>query len=260
MNPDGKAMEHPVHRAPAGEEELQAAASRESLAELTRIREAYQRRAQTVPTDRYSRFKPDSMLRVQEIERQLVGLLARNGFSGLQDKKILEIGCGVGVWLRAFLQWRALPENLYGIDLLTGRIEEARKMCPQGVHLECGNAAALAFPEASFDLVLQSTVFTSILDPTMRQRIAAEMLRVLKPGGYIIWYDFHVNNPRNRDVRGIKKREIGQLFPGCRVYVKRVTLAPPIGRLVAPMSPLVYVVLSSLRVFCTHYLGLIAKV
>src|SRR5207244_1878703 len=143
--------------------------------------EAYQRRAQTVPADRYSRFKPDSMLRVQEIEREIVRLLARSGFSGLRDKKILEIGCGDGAWLRAFLQWGAIPENVFGIDLLPGKIEQARRMCPQGVHLVCGNAATLAFPEASFDLILQSTVFTSILDPTMRMSIAAEMLRVLKP-------------------------------------------------------------------------------
>src|SRR5437867_12293533 len=59
----------------------------------------------------------------------------------------------------------------------------------------CGNAAQLAFPEATFDLVCQSMVFTSILDHGMKQQIAAEMLRVVKIEGLILWYDFHVNNP-----------------------------------------------------------------
>jgi ubiquinone/menaquinone biosynthesis C-methylase UbiE len=127
------------------------------------------------------------------------------------------------------------------------------------VRLECGNAAALDFPEASFDLVLQSTVFTSILDREMRQRIAAEMLRVLKSGGFALWYDFFVDNPRNRDVRGVRRSEIRKLFPGCQIHLRRITLAPPIGRLVGPYSAFAYMLLSRSKILCTHYLGLIKK-
>ena len=36
----------------------------------------------------------------------------------------------------------------------------------------------------------------------MKQAVAEEMLRVLKPQGLILWYDYHVNNPWNKDVRG----------------------------------------------------------
>jgi hypothetical protein len=50
---------------------------------------------------------------------------------------------------------------------------------------------------------MQFTVFTSILDKDMKRNIAAEMLRVLKPKGVIIWYDYFVNNPKNSDVRGV---------------------------------------------------------
>ncbi len=153
----------------------------------------------------------------------------------------------------------ALPENVFGIDLLPGRIEQARKLCPQGVHLECGNATALTLPEASFDLVLRSTVFTSILDLAMRQCIAAEMLRVLKPGGFVLWYDFFVDNPRNPGVRGVRRSEIHKLFPGCQIHLRRITLAPPIGRLVGRYSRFVYNLLSRSKILCTHYLGLIKK-
>ena len=45
-------------------------------------------------------------------------------------------------------------------------------------------------PFHSFDLLLQSPVFTSILDQAMKERVAAEMMRVSKPGGLILWYDF----------------------------------------------------------------------
>jgi ubiquinone/menaquinone biosynthesis C-methylase UbiE len=186
-------------------------------------------------------------------------MLSEHGFDSLKGKKILEIGCGSGHWLRAFLQWGAVPENLFGIDLLPGRIEEARRTCPPGVHLECGNAASLGFADGSFDLVLQSTVFTSILDSGMKQRIAAEMLRLLKAKGFVLWYDFHVNNPRNPEVRGIRKSEIKELFPRCRIHLRRTTLAPPIARLVGPSSALLYIMLSRTKILCTHYLGLIER-
>jgi len=226
--------------------------------EETRIREAYARRQRGAQAT-YSFFSPSYVLQVQERERALLSMLSRHRMESFEEKKILEIGCGTGYWLRAFLQWGALPENVFGLDLLSERIEQARQLCPCDVHLECGNATALGLPEASFDLVLQSTVFTSILDLEMKDRIAIEMLRVLKPGGFVIWYDFFVDNPRNPDVRGVRKSEIHRLFPGCQIDLRQITLAPPIGRLVARYSPLVYMLLSRTKILCTHYLGLIKK-
>jgi spermidine synthase len=40
---------------------------------------------------------------VQERERWLLGLLKRYGHVSLQEKKIAEIGCGTGYWLREFI-------------------------------------------------------------------------------------------------------------------------------------------------------------
>ena len=228
------------------------------LSEENRIREAYaQRRKSTQGT--YSFFNPSYVLHVQERESELLCMLAHREVGPLETRRILEIGCGTGHWLRAFMQWGAQPENVFGVDLLPDRIEQARRVCPEGVRLECGNATALNFPDATFDLVLQSTVFTSILDLEMKDRIAIEMLRVLKPGGFVIWYDFFVDNPRNPDVRGVRKSEIHRLFPGCQIDLRQITLAPPIGRLVARYSPLVYMLLSRTKILCTHYLGLIKK-
>ena len=226
--------------------------------EAGRIREAYARR-QKGNQGRYSFLNPSHVLIIQERDGELLSLLSRYGVESLERKRILEIGCGTGYLLRAFLQWGALPDNVFGIDLLQERIDQARKLCPYGVRLECGNAAALDFPDASFDLVMQSVVFSSILDPEMRQQIAGEMLRVLRPGSFALWYDFFVDNPRNPDVRGVRRSEIRKLFPGCQIHVRRITLAPPIGRLVGQYSPFVYMLLSRGKILCTHYLGLIKK-
>jgi len=226
--------------------------------EAARIREVYAGR-QKGPQGTYSFSNPSYVLQIQERDSELLSMLSRYGVESLEEKRILEIGCGTGYLLRAFLQWGAFPENVLGIDLLQERIDQARKRCPHGVRLECGNATALDFPDASFDLVMQSVVFSSILDPEMRQQIAGEMLRVLRPSSFALWYDFFVNNPRNPDVRGIRRSEIRKLFPGCQIYLRRITLAPPIGRLVGQYSPFVYILLSRSKILCTHYLGLIKK-
>ena len=224
--------------------------------EEARIRAAYARRERGSV---YSRFNPGHLFLVQERERRVLALLERLSFRPLDNKKFLEIGCGTGLWLREFIKWGARPQNVAGIDLLPDRVAEARRLCHELVRIDCGNAAKLAFPNASFDLVLQSTVFTSVLDSSMRQQMASEMLRVLKRDGFILWYDYHMNSPYNHDVRGVKKREISLLFPDCLVELRRITLAPLVARLLAPYSWLACCVLERLKIFNSHYLGVIRK-
>ena len=221
------------------------------------IRERYAKRSCT--DSRYSWFNPGHLFLMQERERHVLAWLGRNRCRPIESKKILEIGCGTGYWLREFLKWGARPENLIGVDLLAERLAEARKLCPPRTKLVCGSALTLAFPDSVFDLVLQSTVFTSILDPEARQRVAGEMLRVLRPDGLILWYDFHVNNPLNPDVKGVGKGEILQLFSGYSVLIQRITLAPPIARLLAGRFWLGCSLLEKIPWLCTHYLGAIRK-
>jgi len=51
-----------------------------------------------------------------------------------------------------------------GVDLLCDRVAQAEHLCQPSVQIKCGSAATLAFPDAAFDLVLQPTVFTFVLD------------------------------------------------------------------------------------------------
>jgi len=195
----------------------------------------------------------------QERERQTLALLRRHGFMPLTEKTILDVGCGSGSWMQQFIRWGARPELVTGIDLRPEALAKARATLPAAVQLEQGNAAALPFAPELFDIVLQSTMFTSVLDPSLRQQIASEMLRVLKPGGLILWYDFLLNNPRNPDVRGVRKREIFALFSGCKFDLRRVTLVPPVLRWLAPRSWFLTYMLGRVRPFCSHYLGVITK-
>ncbi len=224
--------------------------------EEQRIKAAYARRG---GIELYSRLNVAQLFLAQERERRTIALLKRHHLTPLAERTILEIGCGLGNWLRDFVNWGATPTNLTGLDLLPDRVARAGELCPPGVTLLCGSAAQLELADESFDIVLQATVFTSILDGEFRRRAAAEMLRVLRPGGIVLWYDFHARNPRNPDVRGVTKREILALFPGCDVHLERITLAPPIARALARRSWSLCSTLGRIPLLCTHYLGAIRK-
>lgn len=227
------------------------------MGEAERIAERYSRR-QRLPEGRYSLFDPGNLFIVQQRERLLLAMLKREGLIDLSAAKLLEVGCGDGWWLRKFVEYGVRPENLEGIDLLPERVEKAGRLSPN-IKVKLGDASKLACPDRSFDIVLQSTVFSSILDASMRRRVASEMLRVLRPGGTVIWYDMRVDNPGNPDVKGVKKSEVMALFPGCRSRFRRTTLAPPLSRRLAPASWTLCHLMSRLPFLLTHYLAMISR-
>jgi ubiquinone/menaquinone biosynthesis C-methylase UbiE len=196
---------------------------------------------------------------VQEREKLFLRLLSRQKCVPFETKKILEVGCGSGDMLRDFVKWGARPENVTGIELLPDRVAEAVHLCPKATEIHRGNAVKLQFPDNTFDLVVQSTVFTSVLDAAMKKEMASEMCRVLKPDGLILWYDYYMDNPKNPDVKGVKSQEIHALFSGYEIRLRRITLAPPLARILAPYSWLLCHLLSKLPWLCTHYIGVIRE-
>ena len=149
--------------------------------EEARIRAAYGRREKD--DARYSWFNSAYQFMVHQRERRLLAVLCRYEFADLQNKTILEVGCGTGAWLRDFVKWGAKTENVTGIDLLVDRLAKARRLCPSAVRIQCASAAQLPFVDETFDLVFQATVFTSILNADLKRRVAAEMVRVVEATG-----------------------------------------------------------------------------
>jgi SAM-dependent methyltransferase len=227
--------------------------------DLGTMRARYARRART-PGDRYAPNLPDVQARVTERRAVTQALLARHlGPHALAALDVLEVGCGGGANL---LEWLALgvpPERLVGNELLPERFAAARAALPAAVRLLAGDARRLSLPEASFDIVQQSTVFTPILDDNARVELAAAMWRWVRPGGAVLWYDFTVDNPRNPDVRGVPLARLRQLFPGAQIDARRVTLAPPLARALGRIHPSLIRWAAALPLLRTHVLAWVGK-
>lgn len=224
--------------------------------EIARIEEEYIYRASCGAfTTRYSLFNEAALLQLHSIERNVLALLKRHKCTALADKKILDIGCGTGMHIQRFLAYGAQPANLAGIDLMPERIAHAQQMNP-AIDWRQGSAHELPYPDASFDLITLFVVFSSILSEPLRQRIANEIWRVRKPGGLILCYDFTYSNPRNPAVVGIPRQHIRHLFqrPGAQFDFRRLTLAPPVARFVAPRAYGLANLLEQIKLLNTHML------
>ena len=98
------------------------------------------------------------------------------------DARILDAGCGTGL-AGQILAARGYRQ-LEGLDLSAGMLREAgHKGCYITLHQQT-LGDVLDFPSATFDAVLSVGVFARAHAPS---RSLAELIRITKPGGYIIF-------------------------------------------------------------------------
>lgn len=226
--------------------------------ERRRIQAEYSRRAQEISTDLYAPWQPAEMLMRGERKRKAAVSLRRAGVFPQLGEHCLEVGFGALGWLGDLISWSVPETNLHGVELDPSRVRRAQELLPQA-DLRIGDATRLEWDSDTFQLVIASTVFTSILNQTVRRAVAKEITRVIKPGGALLWYDFAVNNPKNPHVRKVGEKELRHLFPQLKAEIQSVTLAPPLARLVAHRSWPLATFLESLPFLRTHLLGVLIK-
>jgi phospholipid N-methyltransferase len=206
--------------------------------EQDKIKKRYKQRQNDKSVKRHSESTTFIKFCLSEREAQYKSVIEKIE-KNITALKIIEIGAGEGGNIPFFLELGIPLENIHVNELIPERVEVLKKEFP-GIKIFEGDVLEIPNTDNSqYDLVFQSTVFTSVLDDKLKRKIANKMSDLLSEKGIILWYDFVYDNPKNKDVKGVPKKEVQRLFPNFNmIHQKKVTLAPPIGRRVKSLYPL----------------------
>jgi ubiquinone/menaquinone biosynthesis C-methylase UbiE len=223
----------------------------EGVTEQDRIRERY-RTYESGGRDRlWDTTNPGFARLSRDRDRMMLHLVLQS--LPPSDGRLLDVGCGDGRHIAAILSSR--PDvAAFGIDLLEDRIAEARAAIPDAT-FDVGSADALPFDAGSFDVASALTLFSSISDPTMEEVAAREIGRVMRPGGWLVWFDLRYDNPWNPAVHALSRTRIARLFPGWHAELRSTTLIPPIARRLGRTSPVLYPLLHAIPPLRSHLIG-----
>lgn len=98
-------------------------------------------------------------------------------------ERVLDVGCGAG---QLSLPAARAGAHVTAVDIATNHVELARRRAADAgldIRFEDGDAEALQFPDASFDLVFS---FIGAMFAPRPERVAAELVRVCRPGGRVV--------------------------------------------------------------------------
>lgn len=206
----------------------------------------------------YDADRPEVRIQVEQLNAAL-DVEFRGIASGEIDRlRFLDVGCGTGGYLRRLIELGADPKRLAGTELIAERLEIAQALTVSGPLWHLGSLEDLP-GDLAYDVVSAFTVFSSILDDEVRRRLADHMWDCTAMGGAVIVYDFRYDNPKNPDVSKVTRRELERLFPEATTEFSTMTLAPPISRQAAKVSPSLVTGLGKVGSLRSHFLFIARK-
>ena len=118
-------------------------------------------------------------------------------WSGLEKlpkgSRVLDVGCGIGGSARILAKYYGY--NVTGITISFAQVKRARELTPFGLNcsFQVMDALDLKFEDGSFDAIWSVEAGVHMND---KSKFADEMLRTLRPGGYLALADWN-----SRDLR-----------------------------------------------------------
>ncbi len=134
------------------------------------------RRAPVESSDKRATLGHASQIWTRGLERRLE--LARRHVD-LEGKRILDIGCGVGAFVRRL---RELSPHVCGVDIDAENVKKGGEEVP---NLGLAVGEHLPFADGTFDVILLHEVLEHVTDD---QETLREARRVLAPGGKVILF------------------------------------------------------------------------
>ena len=225
------------------------------VSERERVLAEHARRKRELPSDLYAPWQPAEMLHRHTRRRAAAHLLRSLDQFPDRETVCLEIGCGSGGWLLDLQSWGCSASRLIGVEIDPSRARDLAQRQP-ALLVVLADGSKLPLRPDSCDLVVLSTVLSSVLDGSVRQDIAHQVETVLRPGGCLLFYDFRVPSPRNPNVQPMTRRALRHLFPTFEITARSVTLAPPLARRLA-RAPALCEALEMIPFLRTHLLAVL---
>jgi SAM-dependent methyltransferase len=166
-----------------------------------------------------------------------------------RSSTLLDVGCGSAAGLYQYIRLGFAQRQITGIDVRATPIDSARAAYPHARFVH-GDASKMGFADGAFDVVSESTMFVSLTSDELRASIASEMLRVCRPGGFLVLIDWRTPWPGNPNYKALTMREVRRLFgvgeKSELVARRRGALVPPLGRLISHRAWPFYFLISAL--------------
>ena len=218
---------------------------------LERIRATYRRYDATGHARRWDRSNPGEAILSSQARDRVLDILA--SVAAGHQLRVLDLGCGDGS-LAAASRNCGIDTDWVGVDIREDAIELAREHDSQATFM-VSSADSLDFPDASFDVVIAAVLFSSLPTGALEDATAAEIARVLKPGGHLIWYDMRYPSPANPAVHPVPRSRLRRLFPNWPAELSTVTLIPPLARRLGPLADRGYPLLHRVGWLRSHLVG-----
>ena len=156
-------------------------------------------------------YPPNNKIDFRKAKEQFVHELVR--WSGLdtlpKGSRILDVGCGIGGSSRILAKYYGF--NVTGITISPAQVERAIELTPQ--ELSCKftvmDALNLSFDDGTFDGIWSVEAGAHMNN---KIKFADEMLRILRPGGYLALADWNSRDLKTKPPSMFEKVILNQLL------------------------------------------------
>ncbi len=161
----------------------------------------------------YSLLKPTGFFinkKIRHILCKIFNQIIKNELD-ISKAKILDVGCGYGIWTRFYAEIKKTTKNIYGIDLSLNRIKNANLLNPN-IKYFVDDINDLKIKNIKFDLITAINIFSHLNTKEEIINSLKNIYKLLNKKGFFLWYDIyckdHFKTKNNIDASGFNKRQI----------------------------------------------------